>query len=124
MHVDVIDVSAACSRVREPWSPRIIASLNGQHVKIARLDGAFQWHAHQDADEMFLVIEGAFTMEFRDSSVEVGQGEMIVVPRGVEHRPVAAAPCAVLLCEPAGTVNTGDAARSERSSAGKWLEED
>jgi mannose-6-phosphate isomerase-like protein (cupin superfamily) len=103
----------------ECWSPKIVASLNGQEVKLARLSGAFVWHKHDEADELFYVLEGRLRMEFRDGpagerSVVMGVGDMLVVPRGVEHRPVAEVePCAVMLFEPAGVVNTGDAERGE-----------
>ncbi len=103
----------------ECWSPKIVASLNGQEVKLARLSGAFVWHKHDEADELFYVLEGRLRMEFRDGpagerSVVMGAGDMLVVPRGVEHRPVAEVePCAVMLFEPAGVVNTGDAERGE-----------
>ena len=90
-------------------------------MKLAKFLGAFDWHAHTDEDEMFLVLHGSFTMEFRDRSVRLGPGQMIVVPKGVEHRPVAEAECSVMLVEPAGIVNTGDAATSERTTTGKWI---
>lgn len=118
-----IDLEQALSRFDDHWSPRIIASLNGQEVKLAKFSGAFQWHAHPDADEMFLVLKGSFTMEFRDRSVEVTEGQVVVVPRGVEHRPVAESECSVMLFEPAGTVNTGDAAESDLTTGGSWIDE-
>ncbi|MEZ4367438.1 MAG: cupin domain-containing protein [Kofleriaceae bacterium] len=101
-------LDVAFAAIDEPWSPRIAAELNGQHVKVARLLGEFVWHAHADADELFLVRSGRLTIEFRDGTVQLGPGELVVVPRGVEHRPVALEACEVLLFEPAGTVNTGD----------------
>jgi mannose-6-phosphate isomerase-like protein (cupin superfamily) len=116
-----IDLADKLSRFDDHWSPRIIAALNGQEVKLARFIGAFEWHRHPDGDELFLVLEGAFTMEFRDRSVTVRQGQMIVVPRGVEHRPVAAEACAVMLFEPAGLINTGDSETTEMSTAGVWI---
>jgi mannose-6-phosphate isomerase-like protein (cupin superfamily) len=96
------------------WQPKIIGELNGQHVKLAKFQGAFDWHHHEAEDELFLVVRGAFRMEFRDRSVELTEGEMLIVPRGVEHRPVADEECAVMLFEPAGTLNTGSV-RSERT---------
>ena len=116
-----IDLGTALTRFNDHWSPRIVADVNGQHVKIAKFSGAFDWHSHAEADELFLVLEGAFTMEFRDHAVELTEGQMLVVPRGVEHRPVADAECAVMLVEPAGLVNTGDGAETERSTCGDWL---
>ncbi len=90
------------------WDPKIVAALNGQHVKLVKFQGAFVWHQHEHEDELFLVIKGGFTMEFRDRLVEIAEGEFIVVPRGVEHRPVADDEVHVLLFEPASTLNTGN----------------
>ena len=91
------------------WSPRIVGELNGQQVKLAKFQGEVVWHHHEHEDELFLVIRGAFRMEFRDRSVELQAGEFLIVPRGVEHRPVADHEVEVLLFEPASTVNTGNA---------------
>lgn len=91
------------------WDPKIVAELNGQHVKLVKFLGPFTWHRHENEDEMFLVVEGAFDMELRDRTIALSAGEFFVVPRGVEHRPVAEKEVHVLLFEPAGTVNTGDA---------------
>ena len=96
------------------WQPRVVGELNGQHVKLVKFQGAFDWHHHEAEDELFLVVRGAFRMEFRDRVVELGEGELLIVPHGVEHRPVADAECAVLLFEPAGTLNTGNV-RTERT---------
>lgn len=98
----------------ERWSPRIVAELNGQQVKLAKLEGEFVWHSHASEDELFLVLDGTLRMETRDGAIELGPGEMLVVPRGVEHRPVADREVHVLLFEPAGTVNTGEL-RDERT---------
>ena len=92
----------------EHWSPKIAGELNGQHVKLVKLLGDFVWHHHEDEDELFLVVEGRMVMEFRDRSVSVEAGEFIIVPRGVEHRPVAEEEAHVLLFEPASTLNTGN----------------
>lgn len=91
------------------WDPKIVAELNGQHVKLVKLLGPFVWHRHEEEDELFLVLKGRLAMEFRAETVTLGEGELIVVPRGVEHRPVAEEEVHVLLFEPAGTVNTGTA---------------
>lgn len=104
-----VDLKQKLATFSEHWSPKIVAELNGQHVKLVKFAGEFVWHRHADEDELFYVLEGAFRMEFRDRVVELAQGQMIVVPRGVEHRPVADAEVAVLLFEPATTLNTGDA---------------
>ncbi|MDP7030512.1 MAG: cupin domain-containing protein [Phycisphaerales bacterium] len=119
--MDVIDLKQALSKFTDHWSPRIVASLNGQDVKLAKFQGEFEWHRHADADELFLVVRGGFVMEFRDRAVRVEEGQVIVVPRGVEHRPVAEDTCEVLLFEPTGTLNTGDAPCSERTTAGARL---
>lgn len=96
-------------RFAEHWSPKIVAELNGQQVKLVKFAGAFDWHSHVEEDELFLVHRGQFRMEFRDRSVTLSAGDMIVVPRGVEHRPVADSEVEVILFEPASTLNTGDA---------------
>jgi mannose-6-phosphate isomerase-like protein (cupin superfamily) len=94
--------------------PRIIGELNGQHVKIAKIQGAFDWHHHEQEDELFLVHRGTFRMEFRDHSVDLSPGDMLIVPRGVEHRPVAEREAEIVMFEPAGTLNTGNVT-SERT---------
>jgi mannose-6-phosphate isomerase-like protein (cupin superfamily) len=90
------------------WNPRIVGELNGQHVKLTKFQGEFVWHAHADEDEMFLVVSGSFRMDFRDRSVLLQQGEFLIVPRGVEHRPVAEQEVEVMLFEPALIKHTGD----------------
>jgi mannose-6-phosphate isomerase-like protein (cupin superfamily) len=97
------------AQITEHWSPRIAGELNGQHVKLAKFQGEFIWHAHANEDELFLVVEGSFDMHFREGVVTLHAGEVLIVPRGVEHRPVAAHEVSVLLFEPAGTLNTGTA---------------
>jgi len=97
------------ARFSEHWSPRIVGELNGQHVKLSKFRGAFIWHHHEHEDELFLVVRGSFRMDFPDRSVTLGEGEMLIVPRGVEHRPVADEEVWVMLFEPAGTLNTGSA---------------
>lgn len=112
--MDPVSPSAAVERVDEPWTPRIIAEANDQHVKVARLDGAFVWHAHPDADELFYVLDGRLEIEFREeSTATLERGDLLVVPAGVDHRPVAPVETTVMLIEPAGTRNTGDVADSE-----------
>ncbi len=112
--VDKINLTDKLSQFDEHWSPRIVAELNGQHVKLAKVKGAFVWHHHEDEDELFYVLTGRLTIEFRDGSVELGPGECVVVPRGVEHRPVAEEETHILMFEPASTLNTGNV-RSERT---------
>jgi len=98
----------------DQWSPKVVGELNGQHVKLVKFVGEFVWHKHDHEDELFLVVKGRFTMEFRDRLVALEEGEFLIVPRGVEHRPVAVEDVHVLLFEPATTMNTGDV-RNERT---------
>ena len=100
--------------ITEHWKPIVGADLNGQHIRLAKLKGAFDWHHHEHEDELFFIHKGTLTLEFRDRTVEVRAGEFIVVPRGVEHRPVAREEVECLVFEPAGTVNTGNL-RNERT---------
>ncbi len=97
----------------ERWQPKTIAAANGQEVKIVRVQGEFPWHHHDDADEFFMVWRGRFRVEFRDRIVEMGAGECVVVPRGVEHRTAADEEAEIILIEPAGVVNTGNAVDTE-----------
>ena len=92
----------------EHWSPKIIAQLNDYHLKLAKVHGEFVWHGHPETDEVFIVVKGQLEILFRDGNVLLNEGEMFVVPKGVEHKPVAEDECHILLIEPAGTVNTGD----------------
>jgi mannose-6-phosphate isomerase-like protein (cupin superfamily) len=107
--MNVVNLKESLSRFCTYWDPKIVGELNGQHVKLAKLKGPFVWHSHEAEDELFLVLDGSFTMEFRDRSVPLREGELLIVPRGVEHRPVAEEEVHVLLFEPASTVNTGNA---------------
>jgi mannose-6-phosphate isomerase-like protein (cupin superfamily) len=106
--MEKVNLAEKLRLVTEHWSPRIVAELNGQHVKLVKFKGEFVWHHHDAEDELFLVVEGSFRMEFKDRVVPLAKGELIVVPRGVEHRPVADEEVEVLLFEPAGTLNTGN----------------
>lgn len=100
--------------LRDYWHPRIVAELNGQQVKVAKVRGEFVWHHHAEADELFLVLDGRLTIRLRDGEVHLDPGDVFVVPRGVEHQPVAETETHILLFEPAGTVNTGNV-RDERT---------
>ncbi|CAA9461405.1 MAG: cupin domain, putative [uncultured Rubrobacteraceae bacterium] len=106
--LEKINIAEKLSLFDGHWSPKIVDELNGQHVKLVKFLGEFVWHHHDDEDEMFLVIDGRFRMEFRDSEVWIEEGEFIVVPRGVEHRPVADEEVSVMFFEPASTLNTGN----------------
>jgi len=103
-----VNLASAFARISEHWSPEVVAELNGQQVKLAKFLGEFRWHTHAAEDELFLVVRGAVRIEMRDSSVELAQGEFFVVPRGVEHRPVAESEAEALLFEPATTLRRGD----------------
>jgi mannose-6-phosphate isomerase-like protein (cupin superfamily) len=101
-------------RIDDHWNPRIVAELNGQYVKLVKFQGEFVWHSHADEDEMFFVLDGSFRMELRDRTVDLSPGDFIVIPRGVEHRPVADQEASVALFEPKSVLNTGDV-RNERT---------
>jgi mannose-6-phosphate isomerase-like protein (cupin superfamily) len=106
--MEKISIAEKLSLFNDHWNPRIVAELNGQQVKLVKFKGEFVWHHHEHEDELFFVLKGRFTMEFRDRTVEIGENELIVVPKGVEHRPVATDEVSVLLFEPAATLNTGN----------------
>ena len=106
--MQVVNLQQKLSLFQDYWSPRIAGELNGQQVKLAKLKGEFVWHQHEKEDELFLVLKGVLTIEFRDRTVTIQENEFIIVPRGVEHRPVAKEEVSVLLFEPATTVNTGE----------------
>ena len=106
--IDKINLAEKFSRIKEYWKPYIAAELNGQLVKLDKLKGEFVWHHHENEDEMFLVVKGRFRIDFRDKTVSLEEGEFIVVPRGVEHKPVAEEEAWILLFEPASTLNTGN----------------
>src|SRR4051812_31007617 len=118
---DKINLADKFAQFSEHWSPKIVAALNGQHVKLVKFQGEFVWHQHENEDELFLVVRGSFRMEFRDRRVELREGEMLVVPRGVEHRPVAEQEVSVLLFEPAATVNTGSAGGERTVAQPEWI---
>lgn len=107
--MDKINLSEKFSLFSEHWSPKIVGSLNGQEVKLVKFKGPFVWHHHDKEDELFYVVKGSFDMEFRDKTIRLSEGEFLIVPRGVEHRPNAAEEVQVLLFEPANTLNTGNA---------------
>ena len=103
-----ISLAEKFAAIHDQWNPRVVGELNGQQVKLVKLRGAFVWHHHEQEDELFLVHRGSFRREFRDRPSEVAPGDLLIVPRGVEHRPVADAEVEVLLFEPATTLNTGN----------------
>lgn len=113
MH-DKVNLEQAFAQFSDHWSPQIAADLNGQQVRLAKLKGEFIWHAHENEDEMFLVVRGQLTLKLRDRDVSLSEGEFFVVPRGVEHLPVAREEVWVMMFEPAETLNTGNV-RNERT---------
>ncbi|MEM7308469.1 MAG: cupin domain-containing protein [Planctomycetota bacterium] len=119
--MEKVNLEAKLARIQEHWSPRIVAALNGQEVKLAKLQGEFVWHSHADEDELFLVLRGRLRLLFRDGEVELAEGELYVVPRGVEHKPVADEEVEVLLFEPATTVNTGELRNDRTVARPEWL---
>ncbi len=107
--MEKINLAAKLSLFSDYFNPRIIGELNGQHVKLAKFQGEFVWHKHDHEDELFLVLEGEFNMEFRYKTITLRKDEIIIVPKGVEHRPVAEKEVSILMFEPVSTLNTGDA---------------
>jgi len=116
-----INIQEKLSRFSDHWHPRIVGELNGQHVKLVKFQGEFVWHRHEEEAELFFVVAGAFDIEFRDKTVRVKAGEFLIVPRGVEHRPVAEEEVSVMLFEPAGTLNTGDAGGALTRGELDWI---
>lgn len=116
-----IDLKEKLGRFSEQWSPRVVAELNDYQVKLAKIEGEFVWHRHEETDELFLVLDGAMSIELRDGRVDLEAGQMYVVPRGVEHKPRAERECHILLLEPAGTVNTGDAGGELTADSDAWV---
>ncbi len=121
MAAQVINILQKFSLFQEQWSPKVIAELNDYQVKIARVQGDFVWHKHEDTDELFLVIEGELIIDFRDHSVRLQAGELYVVARGVEHKPRAEAECKIMLIEPRGVRNTGDAGGDLTAENDVWV---
>jgi mannose-6-phosphate isomerase-like protein (cupin superfamily) len=121
MTVEKVTLAEKFALFSTHWDPKIVGALNGQHVKLVKFRGPFTWHHHEAEDELFLVVRGSFTMHFRDRSVELKEGELIIVPHGVEHCPEAKEEVHVLLFEPASTVNTGSAPGERTVSDPEWI---
>ena len=109
------------SKFDEHWSPKVVAEMNDYQFKLAKVQGEFTWHAHSDTDEVFIVIEGELDILFRDGRVTLETGEMFVVPKGIEHMPVAEQECRIMLIEPKGTVNTGDTNSTLKAKNNVWV---
>jgi mannose-6-phosphate isomerase-like protein (cupin superfamily) len=121
MYYTPINIDQKFAKFTEQWSPKVIAAMNDYQLKLVKLQGEFVWHSHADTDEVFLVVDGAMTIQFRDGQVDLKAGEMFVVPKGTEHRPVAARECRVMLIEPAGVVNTGEAGGGYTAPNDVWI---
>lgn len=118
---DKVNLAEKLRRFDQLWAPRIVGQLNGQHVKLVKLKGDFVWHQHETEDELFLVLQGEMTIQFRDGDVHIGEGEFLIVPAGVEHRPTAENEVHVLLFEPISTLNTGNVRDERTVSELDWI---
>ena len=121
MDYSAINFEEKFVKFSEHWSPKIIAQMNDYHFKLVKFRGEFVWHSHAETDEVFIALDGEMSIEFRDGMVALKTGEMFVVPKGVEHKPFAANECKIMLIEPAGTVNTGDAGGDLTADDNVWI---
>jgi len=121
MKYSALNLEEKFARFSDHWSPKIIAQMNDYHFKLVKLQGDFVWHSHADTDEVFITLDGEMSIEFRDGKVDLQAGEMFVVPRGVEHKPLAEKECKIMLIEPAGTINTGDAGGDFTAEDDVWI---
>jgi mannose-6-phosphate isomerase-like protein (cupin superfamily) len=121
MMIDVVNLTEKYSLLTDQWAPRVIAQLNDYHFKIAKIQGEFIWHSHSETDEVFLVVDGSLTIHLRDGKLLLEKGELCVIPRGVDHKPAAERECQILMVEPAGTLNTGDAGGERTVDDVEWI---
>ena len=121
MNYEPINFKEKFSRFDKHWSPRVIAEMNDYQFKLVKVQGEFVWHDHPETDEVFIVVEGSLDIEFRDGKVTLESGEMFVIPKGVEHKPVAKNECRVMLVEPKGVVNTGNAGGELTAENNIWV---
>ena len=119
--MDTINLKDKLAKFSDHWSPKVIAELNDYQFKLVKIQGEFVWHNHPDTDEVFIVIEGSMNIEFENETVKLNEGEMLVVPKGVEHKPYADSECKVMLVEPRGVVNTGDADSELTADNDVWI---
>ena len=119
--MDTINLKDKLAKFSDHWSPKVIAELNDYQFKLVKIQGEFLWHNHPDTDEVFIVIEGSMNIEFENETVQLNEGEMLVVPKGVEHKPYADSECKVMLVEPRGVVNTGDADSELTADNDVWI---
>ncbi len=121
MEYEPINIQEKLSKFSDHWSPKIIAQMNDYHFKLVKFQGDFVWHKHVATDEVFIVLDGEMSIEFRNGKVDLKAGEMFVVPKGVEHKPQAEKECRIMLIEPAGTINTGDAGGDLTAKDNIWI---
>lgn len=121
MEYEPINIQEKLSKFSDHWSPKIIAQMNDYHFKLVKFQGDFVWHKHVATDEVFIVLDGEMSIEFRNGKVDLKAGEMFVVPKGVEHKPQAEKECRIMLVEPAGTINTGDASGDLTAKDNIWI---
>ena len=121
MKHSAINFKQKLDRFSEHWSPKIIAQMNDYHFKLVKIQGDFVWHSHADTDEAFIILDGEMSIDFRTGKVDLKAGELIVVPKGVEHKPFAEKECKVMLVEPAGTINTGDTGGDMTAEDNTWI---
>jgi mannose-6-phosphate isomerase-like protein (cupin superfamily) len=116
MPIEKVNIAQKMSLFSDHWRPKIVGDVDNSQITFVKFQGEFVWHSHEDVDELFLVVDGSFTMQLRDGNIQVNQGELIIIPAGVEHCPYAEHEVQVMLFEKAGTVNTGDAESSEKTA--------
>jgi len=121
MKFDAINFKDKFTKFTEHWSPRVVAEMNDYQFKLVKVEGEFVWHDHPDTDEVFIVIEGTLNIKFRDGVVSLNSGEMFVIPKGVEHKPVANSECKIMIVEPKGIVNTGDSNSELTAKNDVWV---
>lgn len=124
MKPQVINLETKFNLFQDQWSPKIITQMNDLHYKIAKIQGDFIWHSHPETDETFIVIKGRMQIEFPDRTIALEAGEMVVVPKGVAHKPTADHECHILMVEPAGTINTGDADSDRKVTTEEWIKDE
>jgi len=121
MKLKPINLHEKFAKFSDHWSPKIIAQMNDYHFKLVKFQGDFIWHNHDDTDEVFIVLDGQMSIEFRDGKINLKQGELFVVPKKVEHKPYAEKECKIMLVEPAGTINTGDTGGDLTADDNVWI---
>jgi len=120
MNIEVINLESKLAQFDDHWTPKIIAQMNDYHFKLVKIQGEFVWHKHPETDEVFIVLQGSMHIDLRDERIRLGEGEMCVIPKGVEHKPSAEEECQIMLVEPTGTTNTGDAGGG-RTAETEWI---